>query len=101
MPTTEPSPRDRLVQLLLDGNPLSSVAEVESTVDAILAAGWRPPLLSGVPEEWGYRRASEPDSYTRRTTDEDAARDTAARASTGPWVVCKRTAPGPWTAATP
>ncbi len=36
--------RDRLVQLLLDGDPLSSEHEVESTVDAILAAGWRPPL---------------------------------------------------------
>jgi hypothetical protein len=98
--TTEPASRDQIVQLLLDGNPLSSVGEVESTVDSILAAGWRPPLLSGVPEEWGYRRASEPDSYTRGSTDEGVARQIAARASTGPWVVCKRTAPGPWTQVT-
>lgn len=37
------SDRERLAELILAGNPLSSVGEVESTVDAVLAAGWRPP----------------------------------------------------------
>lgn len=65
MTTTKPNTdtgRERLVELLLDKNPLSSVGEIEATADAILAAGWRPPLpeLRTVPSPWdAYRQAYE------------------------------------------
>jgi hypothetical protein len=71
---------------------------IAAAAEALLAAGWRPPLPDSETAEWGYRHESEPDIHMRIMATEERAREFHGARSHEfeGWRLFRRAAPGPW-----